>query len=280
MAHQIPLIYVVGTSYSGSTLLGYILGSLPEVHNLGEVAFFSRSGDAGGEPCSCGKNSLDCPFWAPLHQKGFRVRHTLPFFDKMRIGMNTVVGRQSRISNTAENDEIRFMTKCLENIGRREQAPLYLLDVSKSLWRLVHLINCGRIDLKIIYLRRDMRGNVSSFQKHKGGFLLGLFTYKVSNWLIRRFLEKNRMSHITVDYERLCKETNSVLNEIGDYLKLDYKDYLQKVRCRDYHVASGNRGTRRQIAENFSGLKYDDSWRSRFSKTQNTLLSLLERIGE
>jgi hypothetical protein len=59
------LVYLLGPSHSGSTLLALLLGSHPEIATVGELKQTSL-GDLERYRCSCGVEILHCPFWSAV----------------------------------------------------------------------------------------------------------------------------------------------------------------------------------------------------------------------
>lgn len=64
------VLFIVGASRSGSTLLERLLNELPGVMSVGELQRVWRRGFVENQLCSCGQPFHDCPFWG-------KVRHRL-----------------------------------------------------------------------------------------------------------------------------------------------------------------------------------------------------------
>lgn len=71
MVEADPVIFIGGLGRSGSMLLERLLGELPGVAPLGEVAHLWRRGVPAGEPCGCGQAFEHCPFWRKVGARGF-----------------------------------------------------------------------------------------------------------------------------------------------------------------------------------------------------------------
>ena len=71
--NAMKVIYIAGTSHSGSTLLDLMLNAHPAIISVGEIFKLNRQlkprGDKGRYvPCSCGAPSLwQCPFWSRVN---------------------------------------------------------------------------------------------------------------------------------------------------------------------------------------------------------------------
>jgi len=62
------LVYILASSYSGSTLLTLLLANHPEISTIGELKA-SALGDVGKYVCSCGRPILECRFWKQVGAK-------------------------------------------------------------------------------------------------------------------------------------------------------------------------------------------------------------------
>ncbi|MFW6130572.1 MAG: hypothetical protein ACOC56_05245 [Atribacterota bacterium] len=250
------------------------MGSNEKVFNAGELKFHNRLIKKSGETCSCGINCLECSFWKDIFRKNYNIYEQPNFSEKLKIIINTLLNRKTKISK--EYEDKKLLSTILEKAKKDNSETEFILDTSKSLWRLNYLIIQDYLDIKVIYLQRDIQGNVSSFIKHKRGFIRGLLIYKLNNFLITKWLKINKdINSIKVNYKKLCQFSSKHLTRIGDFLNLNYTNYEKKVRNRQFHVPSGNKGARKQLLKKFNGLKYDNSWGKRLSRLELILLNLV-----
>ena len=63
------VLFIVGASRSGSTLLERLLNELPGVMSVGELQRVWRRGFVENQLCSCGQPFHDCPFWGEVRQR-------------------------------------------------------------------------------------------------------------------------------------------------------------------------------------------------------------------
>jgi Sulfotransferase family len=70
-AEPIRVVYIGGSGRSGSTLVERLLGALPGVCNVGEVALMWERGLIRGERCGCGVPLPRCPFWREVGEVAF-----------------------------------------------------------------------------------------------------------------------------------------------------------------------------------------------------------------
>lgn len=68
------LVQVVSSPYSGSTILGVLLGAAPAVYYGGEMDRVPNPVWGSGQLCSCGAMTSDCPFWRAARER-FETAH-------------------------------------------------------------------------------------------------------------------------------------------------------------------------------------------------------------
>jgi hypothetical protein len=65
------VLYIGGSTRTGSTVLDSLLGSFPGVFSGGELTFFWRYGLSEGGRCSCGQPVVDCVVWSDVLERAF-----------------------------------------------------------------------------------------------------------------------------------------------------------------------------------------------------------------
>jgi Sulfotransferase family len=73
-AGKVRLVQVLSSPHSGSTILGVILGSSPEIFYSGEMDRIPVPVWGTGLVCSCGQPTAECPFWSSV-RVGFERAH-------------------------------------------------------------------------------------------------------------------------------------------------------------------------------------------------------------
>jgi len=272
MRKEINLIYILGNSYSGSTILGFILGSAEGVMNLGELKFFNRLVQKGDNYCSCGNKIKNCDFWRDVLKKEYKIYGLPSSKTRLKIILDIILNKKFPQSNLSNSDEYSF----LSDISKKGNCR-YFVDASKSIWRLIFLMKCRGINLKVIHLERDIYGNVYSFIKHKKSFLKGLFIYKFNNYLIKKILKSSSIDCITLNYHSLSSETEKELKRIEKFLGICYSDYIKNMKRAEYHNPAGNCGVVRQFRQKFKGLTYDSSYNRNLNSIQKFILRLFDQ---
>ncbi len=149
------------------------------------------------------------------------------------------------------------------------------MDNSKRLERLIHLQTTTDLPVKVVYLKRDIRGNMALFLKHGQRFWPMLLKYVIYNRAMQRYIRRPEVDAIRVDYSRLCQSPESELERMARFLDIAPISYPDGVRSERYHVLSGNMGTRNQSLAASAVLRYDDSWKSRLSLFQKSVLHFI-----
>ncbi|MFK7906817.1 MAG: hypothetical protein AB8B69_16915 [Chitinophagales bacterium] len=275
---NINLIYLVGTSFSGSTLLGFLLDVAEEVGFMGELKDLP---DKEVEKiCSCGERSDKCTFWAKYLKKNHPTFGKPNKLFKIKQALRLILGIKHTKQALSNTPDYHLLQTLLAELQETQPNINCLLDSSKTVWRLSHLLQCKGIQLQVVYLKRDFKNNVASFAKREPfGFWKGLMVYKINHFLIRRFLELHKIPVIKVQFENLCKTPEKELNRIKQQFQLNtnFENFQAKLQNRTYHVRAGNTETRFQFKNGFKGIQYDaTAYKRHLSKFQLFLLNLLE----
>lgn len=278
MDDRIPVIYLLGISFSGSTLLGYLLGASDRVFYAGELKQLNRIGDLHQRTCGCGCAVSDCPFWHDFDFQECRVFNK-PTLAQKFDGAARILLSPEKVGSPwgGETDDVAFLRRVHQRMQEQQPYATYILDVSKSIYRLLHLLQYDELDVRIVHIERDIRGNVASFIKYGHGFLNGLLTYKCNQLLIRRLQHQLRRPYLHVHHTDLCRHPEVQFKRLGEFLDIDYSDAIERLRGRTYHVFTGNVHTHRQFQASFEGLRMDESWRQRLSPLQKRILDWLDQ---
>ncbi|MCG8619080.1 MAG: hypothetical protein MI802_22885, partial [Desulfobacterales bacterium] len=126
----------------------------------------------------------------------------------------------------------------------------------------------GQFDVKVVYIKRDILGNISSFVKNGDSVLKGLFNYKLNHFFMPLFLKQYGLNFHYLSYKSLCAFPDKELRRLGRFLGVDlaYDRVKSAIRRRQFHVFTGS-NTRIQFRD-FKGIRYDRSWKRRLSQFQ------------
>ena len=264
--NPVKVLYVAGSSRSGSTFLDIILGDHPDIQGVGELVYLPRDGWIGNERCSCGEHAKDCPFWSAVRrvwaervgvddvegylalQESFRRYRHLPQLLREY--------RRPSPRFRAYADQTQKLFEAIREVGGK---PV-IVDSSKRPLRGFALSMMPGIDLRFLHLTRDGRGVAASLNKswlkdEKAGVTrdiearsvwstaaVWLLVNLTSSWVMRQ-LDPERATQVR--YESLTMDPKDVLSKVGRLLDLNLTQVADRVASGDAievgHVIAGNR---------------------------------------
>lgn len=233
VSERIPLIYIAGSSYSGSTLMDLLLGSHPGIESLGEAKKIAAVQSSGGEAtaiCNCGSPVVSCAFW----------RTVLPAPGPFRAD-----------SPQANADLCR---RALSFRGRQ-----VVLDNSKNIGRALMLCRSGLFQLQVLHIVRDSRAVVFSHRRkaERRAKDLGYRMAPVAReWqhlnsrLTRVFGSSTGTGYLRVRYEDLVQNPEEEVRRVLRQVALPWDPQVLRFREGAHHGIEGNRmrlGKNREI---------------------------------
>ncbi|MBA3010522.1 MAG: sulfotransferase [Proteobacteria bacterium] len=278
---KIKIIYLLGTSFSGSTLLGYLLGASGQVFNAGELMLFSKKKQIGEISCFCGKRVEACGFWKHMGLSEYRLYTKPDLSTKILLLLKLLWNRPlSPIMKKGKWDDAKFHGQLMENMVYHDHGSSIIVDTSKSLFRLIYLICSNAYDVKIVYIKRDLMGNISSFIKNRDSFLKGFMNYKLNHFFMPLYLKRHKLDFYFLSYKNLCARPEEELKKLGRYVGVDlsYDQVIERIRERTFHVFTGS-NTRVQFRD-FQGIRYDESWKKRLNRFQKLVIRFIATKSE
>lgn len=181
------VVFILGSSHSGSTLLDLMIGSSPGFFSTGELVerprIHERVDDASR--CTCGEPVLGCGFWEA-------VRH----------------------GADADGSSSEAVATSIERIGAVAGAG-FVVDSSKRPWRLAELVRAG-LDVRVIHLVRDGRAVAFSGDKWNRPFPSLVRRWARTQSAARRVLRQVAVPGITVRYEDLVRRPEAELGRVSE----------------------------------------------------------------
>ncbi len=170
------IIYLVGDSRSGSTLLQHLLSLQPGVHALGELRRLGALSRAG-EACACGAPLSECEFWCgvcgetPADQ---RTTENVPSGLAWRMSMlreaTAIRGGlvpASALFRRRNHAAAKECFRLYEAVARETGASL-LIDNSKEPDHFLHMHASYPEHVEPVFLHRDGRGIIWSKMRRTG----------------------------------------------------------------------------------------------------------------
>lgn len=258
------LVYILGFSYSGSTLLAFLLNAHPEMATTGEIVGPPHFASGRGFLCSCGTDICQCPFYteleARIHSPFFNLRcsrwgtralsqppHLHERIQHGSLRNATLENLRDRICRTipwarTATERIievnsRFINAAYEILGAEN-----LVDSSKVPMRLPLLRRIQNLQIRVIHLVRHPAGCVSSAVKYHDCTPSHAAALWRQNYLTcKRQLSRLPDEHwIKVVYEDLCSDPEETCRRICEFLGTDYDSAILEFRNTCHHIV-GNR---------------------------------------
>ena len=261
------VIYVLGSAYSGSTLMGLALNKHAQITNLGEVTNL-ESDYCDRARCTCQQTLKDCAFWTTVKQAieadassasfNLSARGKREYLDRrggwekiqLLLGRSLASTYSANYLKDYRTKNENFFTTVASAFPKSE----YLVDLSKSAERLKVLLSSQRLDIWCIYLRRDpLKVYASTLKRPKRTRRFwGPKSLREAIWLKARTrdMEKTFSSvpakrRITVDFVEFTTNPQAVLNGILTQLDLPPLDNKSAeaflIHPSRQHIYVGNR---------------------------------------
>ncbi len=286
------VLYITSSSYSGSTLLSFLLNAHPELTTTGEMEGWNPS-QGGDFPCSCGVPVQSCPFFQEI---GKAVEANGLQFGKISFGTayqlldnkrfnRYLTGafpggifpwlegfRDSLIRRTAFfGDRIRQTDKTnlvyIESALRIAGAKVFV-DAQKDCYRIRFLKQIPEFNVKVLYLIRDMKGVVASHVRIKHWPVrVAARKWLEEQWRISRIFQQCG-GGLMIDYDTLCEEPLQELNRIYDFLGVSRCDELGNFRETEHHILGNS-----MRLDNVGTIKKSLRWRKELSRDDITVIS-------
>ena len=260
------VLYINCSSYSGSTLLSFVLNGHRDMFSIGHTTGWSFAPD---QPfyCSCGEEIQDCPFYRHIAECFRRAGFAFEFSN---FGLGYRLARNNRLNRclTArlplvawpglERLRDRLVARVpalagrLRDIDRRnrcfiEAALAYLdasvfVDNSHSPYRLRFLRAAEGLDLARLHLVRDPRGVAFSNMA-----LRRVGPARATTMWIRDQVDICRIAQapirgqapgdlLRIHYEDLCDETDRTLGEIHRFVGLSHQPFSGDFKDKEHHI--------------------------------------------
>ncbi len=238
---RLRVVYVGGWGRSGSTLLGRMLGELPDAVYVGEVRDIWQRGGIENRLCGCGAPFRECAFWRTVGERAFggwqRVNYThmlglraqvdrpwaLPWL--VRAGL---APRRFRTAVSAYRDVLGALLSAIAEAGGSRT----IVDTSKVPSFALLLAGLPDVDVEFVHIVRDSRASIYSWQRRtERNDSPGTTAYMIQYGALEaalRYLLYNSQSH-------------AIARSVAAYRFLRYEDLVMHPRRHLQHAAGGGR---------------------------------------
>jgi len=278
---MIKLIYLLGAGRSGTTALATILGNNKAIHTIGEMhQFYDHL--RGKKNCSCGELLSNCDFWSQViaelpTQIVLEPNKIQNISDQLEYH-SSLPKHLLGIHNLNDIKTYNFFQSSILQPTLEISNSSYLLDSAKYLGRYLALKKNADLEITGIYLVRDVRGVVNSFQKKVQSSrkpLSAIFYYLSVNIVAEFIYLRNKRSILKIRYEDLIHYPINTLDKIEKKLEVDLSEVKQKIIDKNTfgigHIIGGNR-----LKHNSSIVfTSDEKWKEHIPRHKQFLYYLL-----
>jgi Sulfotransferase domain len=293
METPIPYVCMPGSPYTGSTLLGMLLGNHPACASIGAATGLTARVDLSTYLCSCGAKFTDCGFWGRIARRTVELEHPVTIFEKdfwnthvrvssrrslnglvvsslgnasLDAARDAVIGRVGPVARKIS--EARLASWSLARAVLEVTGKTMFVDTARDHQRPRYLAGMPLLDVKVIQLVRDPRGNVASIMKHTNvGVRKAARRWRHYNVeaarVGRRFSEESWM---LLRYEELCNEPQATLDRVARFIGVEPVPMSTLLDNSERHVI-GNSMRLRALDEINEDLSWQPTLRGRDLRT-------------
>ncbi|MFA7686572.1 MAG: sulfotransferase [Moheibacter sp.] len=256
---------------SGSTLLENILSNSPEIVSVGELIHlhaYLNKGDVGKVfewKCSCGKDFNTCEFWSKIFSS--LKEHGIIDVKKTSVFKSKDLNFRKRLESIhlPENEQIiNHVDKIYETIFDISNKS-FIVDSSKNEIQLAALIKYSRYNIKVIYIKRDIRAVVLS--KLKWQIKLGLKQTNIFKLLLATKIKNNiqnttfgkvvkKNDRLKLNYGEIANDVPGTLNKIFKFTGIEPYTSPKFMEMHNNHSVGGTPNRERRE------ISYDNSWKA------------------
>lgn len=281
----IRYVCMPGHSFTGSTLLAFLLNTNSSCASIGAAAGPISGVDFEDYPCSCGVSFRECEFWRRIES---RVQETDPSFRIDTTTWNTryTLTRSKLVNALATRPSPvppvgrlrdaavdRLFSRRLAQVGELNRALAsavleltgaeVFVDSSRDPTRPRHLSRVPGLDVRVLHLVRDVRGNAVSVMKNYGvrDAAAAARQWRRSNLSAQetqRYVSPERW--MTVHYSDLCSDLQGTMDGITAFLGVPAEPVPENFRATNHHII----GNRMRLSGS-GDVKEDLSWQHQLS---------------
>jgi hypothetical protein len=259
---RIRYLCMPGSPFTGSTMLGTLLNEHPECASIGAAVGLIRRADLSTYHCSCGELFRECEFWNHIAAKTRTLGHPVNVFQTNFWNTHLRLSRNRRINGALVrslgwdplNDVRDAVVGCVPGIRRAVSAmgwntwslacavlertgKTVFVDTARDHQRPKYLSLHPLLDVRVIHLIRDPRGNVASIMKHTGADAATAARqwkhFNIEAARVRRYLPKE--SWMSLHYQHVCADPQGILDQISYFLEIE-RVVMHGFGGSDHHI--------------------------------------------
>lgn len=255
-----------------------VLAKAPQLLTIGEIHQFLDY-LVNQKQCACGQQLSNCAFWSPIAES-ITDRYSLEQLQDLKQRTEAAESHLNLPKAFLKTDKefVAFFANFHQILANHYPNKVFL-DSSKYVGRALQLSRIKSLDLKVIYVVRDIRGVAYSFGKQvqtPKSPLKALNYYGLINFvsLMAQFiLGKKRVRR--VKYEDFVANPQPTLESLQEFLNIDLKNVQTALKNNDPfempHIIAGNRLKHNKTIK----LRPDLDWKENLSGTRKVAYYLL-----
>ncbi len=271
---KVNIIYLLGAGRSGTTMLATILNNHPKIYTIGEMHQFLDY-VFEDKDCSCGKNLSQCPFWSSI----LMDLEISILKNKNNVDLSNSLEKHHLIPLYLMGKPIHpkyreIIDMVFGAIQSKVDKP-WILDSSKYNSRYLLLRKNKRINLKGVYLVRDVRGVINSFGKNvqtPKKPLSAIIYYSLINFYSQWVCSFDKRI-LKIRYEDFVNEPDKTIQKIEKHL-FGSSSNLSKLTNETFnipHIIAGNRlRSQKKLV-----IKKDMQWKEKIGRGKQILYYFL-----
>ena len=287
------VVFIMGYSRSGSTILASILGQVDGFVEIGELHHCWRALIEGKGKCGCSRQAVDCPVWGKVFEDLVPERGG----EKWLTMMEKQVEQANRpwrflravVRGHGDQRQIKY-ARLLSKLYHRIQLATgarVIVDSSKDPWFGALAALAGDVEVRFVHIVRDPRGVYYSRARREGPesrrglaeigaaarVSLGWVVTNLAAPWVRRF---GGPAYVRIGYETMVAQPEKTLSGLLAGLgfpgaSLPLVDELT-VRIAAGHSIAGNRS---RFRTGLVALAADDAWKTGLKPTAQRTINLL-----
>jgi len=290
---KIPVVYILSTGRSGSTLLDLLLGSSENTWTLGEAQILPWELCENRRPCGCGTPVAECDFWSeilphiPIGEgsypiENFRETHTSAKAFRWHILWHMLLNREDEDLRTAIQEYGDVNARYFSAVRSEAEKWLngkvkWLIDASKDPYRLLWLDASGQFDIRVVFLTKSPQAYAYSRIKSADTARLKMASHATISWTLVNSLawlicyRKFQSRFIHVRYHELASRPDAYQSRFEEWLDTPFPVWNPTV-IREY-VNHGISGGRMRWKE--GAIRLDEAWKRKLSSTEKSIAQSL-----
>jgi len=283
---KIPVVYILSTGRSGSTLLELLLGSSESTWTLGEAQILPWESRENRHPCGCGVPVAECKFWRnvlpdiPIGEGTYPIEHFRETYNsgkafRWHILSSLLLSRRDKSLRAAireyGNLNARYFSEVRAEAEKSTGGEIqWLVDSSKDHYRLLWLDASNRFDLRVVFLTKSPEAYAYSRIKSSNVDRLRMTAHATVSWTSinalmyficqRRF--QSRFRH--VQYRDIAANPDDYRASFEGWLDVAFPNWHSKIiRQYENHGIAGN-----HMRWGNTPIRLDDAWKHQLTSLE------------